>query len=76
MVNLTLAGELGYEGQPDSIISINADNINTIAEVIDAENDVGNSVVTLKNGDTINIVQTIEEANAIINCFRGYSFMM
>ena len=67
MVNLTQAGELDYEGQPDSTISINADNINTITEVIDAENDVGNSVVTLKNGDTINIVQTIEEANAIIN---------
>jgi len=67
MVNLIQAGELDYEKQPDSTISINTDNINTITEVIDAENDIGNSVVILKNGDTINIVQTIEEANSIIN---------
>ncbi len=67
MVNLIQAGELDYEKQPDSTISINIDNINTITEVIDAENDIGNSVVILKNGDTINIVQTIEEANSIIN---------
>lgn len=65
MVILTKAGGLNYENEPDTSISINADEINQIVPAY--EESVGNSVVEYNNGQTVNIVETVEEANNIIN---------
>jgi len=65
MVEVTEAGGALFGKETDEKISINADNINIIEDT-NAE-DVGISTIKFNSGKTINVTESKEELEKIIN---------
>lgn len=65
MIQVTRAGDLDYEGQPDEVISINADNIN-ICEAVQ-EDEVGVTRVIFNNKESVCVAETQEQIRKLVN---------
>lgn len=64
MVKITRAGDV-YSDEEDKKILINSENVNKIEDVEGDE--VGKSVVVFNDGMRINVVETLDQLQKIIN---------
>jgi tricorn protease-like protein len=64
MVKVTRAGDV-YSDEEDKKILINSENVNKIEDVEGDE--VGKSVVVFNDGMRINVVETLDQLQKIIN---------
>lgn len=64
MVKVTRAGDV-YSDEEDKEILINSENVNKIEDVEGDE--VGKSVVVFNDGMRINVVETLDQLQKIIN---------